>query len=65
MDNITGLMVALMFVTLLTIAFGNILGAIAPRLATPRARPKIAQTQSLARHPLGNYRIGRRRQTME
>ncbi|MCA0869780.1 hypothetical protein LCL97_02985 [Seohaeicola saemankumensis] len=36
MDNITGLMVALMFVTLLTIGFGNLLGAIAPRLATPK-----------------------------
>lgn len=36
MDNITGLMVALMFVTLLTIGFGNILGAIAPRLGTPK-----------------------------
>lgn len=36
MENMTGLLVALMFVTLLTIGFGNILGAIAPRLGTPR-----------------------------
>lgn len=32
MENMTGLLVALMFVTLLTIGFGNILAAMAPRL---------------------------------
>lgn len=43
MENLTGLLVSLMFVTLLTIGFGNILGAIAPRLKTP---------EDFGKHPL-------------
>ncbi len=36
MGNITGPMVTLMIVTLLTIGIGNLPGAVAPRLSAPR-----------------------------